>query len=487
MPRNSMEYTSRPAEDDEGAEHQQENTNWAKEDHAYAVLRHVYDQDRETAREMVNVRTKVAQNDYPAVSWMDQDQQGGNGPRQRIWEAYQQTKEDHDPEQNEYAARELADTLTHRAERTVRDFIDPELNQPWSHNDRLDSAVKETVTHQTMMHPWGIEETRLMEHLQEEIARGLRDGNRDRFEDAMTQTHELEETWQSVKSEAWDRVQKENLETGYAFLNRLGEKDPDLLREMDGIADGTGSGREASWLRREGSETVQKLLDAFREATDTLPIEKTHHIARELASTIEYPVWKEMRDLTNRHADPAEFNGNEPLATIPDREGLREMTLLAAEDLHHGLRRYKDDLTDSILEHRDHGSQNAVGNITRVLEDTHNLASGWKPNSFFVPENGRKYHELEFQREENLAKEYELYLEKPGSKEGRALDEAVFADFAKDLIESDIMRMASISGRIAENRAAMIGITDTKAIEERTRDQLFHAAMNAKKAQQDAE
>lgn len=488
MPRNSMEYTRRRAEDDEGAEHQQEKANWAKEDHAYDVLRHILERDRETARELVNIRSRVADNGYPAVSWMDQDQQGGNEPRQRIWEAYQQTKEDHDPEQNEYAARELADTLTHRAERTVRDFIDPELNRPWSHNDRLDSAVKDAVKHQTMMHPWGVEDTNLMEHLQAEIARGLQDSNRARFEDAIAQMHELEKTWQSAKSwdsEVWDRIQKENLETGYAFLNRLGEKDPDLLRELDGTASGFGAGREASWLRKEGTETVQKLLEAFREATDTFPIEKRGHIASDLASTIQYPVWKEIRGLTNRHAGPEEFTGDEPLATIPDREGLREMILLAAEDLYYGLRTYKNDLMDSILEHQDQRSQTAVENITGVLKETHNLASGWRPDQFHTSATIYKYGELEIQRKELLVTEYELHLQK--MKNESPEQEPQFSDFAKDLINSDIWRLASA---VASNAATSADQNDTLAADRTTEAELRNvlvAAARNRKAQEATE
>ena len=487
MPRNSTEYNSRRAEDDESTEHQQENTSWAKEDHAYDVLRHIFDRDRETAMELVNIRSRVAHNDYPAVSWMDQNGYGGNEARKQIWEAYQQTKEYHDPEQNEYAANELAHTLTHRAERTVRDFIDPELNQPWSHNDRLDSAVKEAVKHQTMMHPWGVEETRLMEHLQEEIAKGLQDGNKARFEDAMIQTHELEETWQSVKGETWDAAQKEHLEAGYAFLNRLAEKNPDLLRELDRIATQNKDGQEASWLREERSESIKSIVDAFREATETLPIEKTYDIAKELASTMEYPVWKEIRELANHHPAASQFNGNEHLSTIPDQEGFKEMTVLAAEDLYYGLKDYKDDLVEALAAYSFNGSRAEVANIVGLQKEAYNVQSGWKPDHFFIPDNGRKYDELEFQRKESLAKEYNLYLGNPGTKNSEALEEPVFADFAKNLLESDIMRMASMAGGIAANNAGMIGITDTKAVEEKTKDGLFHAAMKEKKAQRDTE
>ena len=347
MPRNSMEYTSRGAEEDQGTEHRQEYTGWTKEAHAYAVLRNVYDQDRDMATEMVNVRSRVANNDYPAVSWMDQTEQGRNEPRDRIWEAYQQTREDHDPEQNEHAAQALTETLTHRAKHLIRDFIDPDLNHASSHNEGLDSAVKEAVQHQTMMQPWGVEETRLMEHLQEETARGLQEGNKERFEDALVQMHEIEDVWHFVKGDGWDKMQKENLEPGYAFLNRLGEKDLELLRELDGVSDQPGQTPQASWLDLQNPGSAQTLMEAFREATETFPIERTDHIARELASTMEYPAWKETRELANHHADPAEHPGGDPLARIPDREGFKEMTLLAAEDLSYGLRRYKDDLTGS--------------------------------------------------------------------------------------------------------------------------------------------
>ena len=116
-------------------------------------------------------------------------------------------------------------------------------------------------------------------------------------------------------------------------------------------------------------------------------------------------------------------------------------------------------LTDSLTEHRDQGSQNAIANISGVLDDVRNLPSGWRPEHFHISSNEFAYSELDRQREARLVAEYQDHLvNRQDGQDGHAEHETShnprlaedFAEFAKDLLESDTYRLASTLAREAE-------------------------------------